>query len=191
MEKHSCHITVSEPPPTPPPTPPHPTPHPPLPTPHPQPQPQPNTTQPTPPTYGASCVTVQRDTGNTATVSVWVRSHRGHFFSSHSGFLGLALQGGQGCCPLLRLFVPTRYATWRTMSTRPLSTQDVLFRRALLALPQPLEDALAEAELDDPDLLQSWIPWWNWIRVWLLVWPRRGEVTFRSNSVPLWTTRRS
>ena len=36
------------------------------------------------------------------------------------------------------------------MSSRLLSTQDVVFRRALLALPQPLRDALAEAELDDP-----------------------------------------
>ena len=34
-------------------------------------------------------------------------------------------------CLFLRLFVRTRYATWKTMSTQPLSTQDVIFRRAL------------------------------------------------------------
>ena len=42
------------------------------------------------------------------------------------------------------------------MSTQPLSTQDVVFRKALVALPQALRDALAEAELDDPGLLRAY-----------------------------------
>ena len=68
---------------------------------------------------------------------------------SQCGF-ALARQGRKLFATSIVCFVHTRYASWRTMSSRLLSTQDVVFRRALLALPQPLRDALAEAELDDP-----------------------------------------
>ena len=43
------------------------------------------------------------------------------------------------------------------MATRaPMMPQDVVFRRALMALPQPLRVALTEAELDDPGLLRAY-----------------------------------
>ena len=64
-------------------------------------------------------------------------------------------QGRQELFSFLPLFVRTRYGT-STMSTQPLSTQDVVFRKALVALPQALRDALAEAELDDPGLLRAY-----------------------------------
>ena len=53
--------------------------------------------------------------------------------------------------------VPTRYATWRTItSLAPMMPQDAVFRRALMALPQPLRVALTEAELDDPGLFLAY-----------------------------------
>ena len=42
------------------------------------------------------------------------------------------------------------------MTTPPMMSQDLVFRRALLALPQPPQEALAEAELDDPGLLRAY-----------------------------------
>ena len=42
------------------------------------------------------------------------------------------------------------------MSPQPLSSQDVVFRRALFALPQPLRDALLDVELDDPGILGAY-----------------------------------
>ena len=64
-------------------------------------------------------------------------------------------QGRQEFFLFLPLLVRTRYGT-STMSTQPLSTQDVVFRKALVALPQALRDKLAEAELDDPGLLRAY-----------------------------------
>ena len=66
-------------------------------------------------------------------------------------------QGRQEFSPFLPLLVRTRYGA-STMSTQPLSTQDVVFRKALVALPQALRDALVEAELDDPGLLRAFAP---------------------------------
>ena len=42
------------------------------------------------------------------------------------------------------------------MSTKPLTSQDVVFRRALLALPRPLRDVLVDADLDDPGILRAY-----------------------------------
>ena len=41
-------------------------------------------------------------------------------------------------------------------SLAPMMPQDVVFRRAFQLLPQPLKQALAEAELDDPGLLRAY-----------------------------------